>query len=75
MTIRGTDVRILLCTVVLAASACASESGYSGDASGVAAGSVEDTLQACLSRIPSDATEGQRMIAEKSCERDQATRK
>jgi hypothetical protein len=36
---------------------------------------VEDTLNACLSRIPSDASAGQRMLAEESCKRDQANRK
>lgn len=41
----------------------------------IAVGAVEDTLQACMARIPSDATAGQRMLAERSCERDQATRK
>ncbi len=40
-----------------------------------AAGSVEDSLQACLSRIPKDATAGQRMIAEQSCRRDESDRK
>lgn len=37
-----------------------------------AAGSVEDSLQACLARIPKDATSGQRMIAEQSCRRDES---
>jgi hypothetical protein len=41
----------------------------------LAAGSVEDTLQACLGRIPKDATTGQRMIAEQSCRRDEGDRK
>ena len=41
----------------------------------VAAGSVEDSLHACLARIPKDATIGQRMIAEKSCQRDEGDRK
>jgi hypothetical protein len=41
----------------------------------VAAGAVEDTLKACLSRIPSDASIGQRMVAETSCQRDEADRK
>ncbi|MGH7259336.1 MAG: hypothetical protein ACREI9_01485 [Nitrospiraceae bacterium] len=79
MTIRWIDVRILLPTLVLVAGACAADGGYSSSSSGnggsIAAGSVEDTLKACLSRIPSDASEGQRLIAEKSCERDQANRK
>ena len=41
----------------------------------LAAGSVEDSLQACLARIPKDATTGQRMIAEQSCRRDEGDRK
>lgn len=41
----------------------------------LAAGSVEDSLQACLARIPKDATGGQRMIAEQSCRRDEGDRK
>lgn len=40
-----------------------------------AVGSVEDSLQACLARIPKDATAGQRMIAEQSCQRDEGDRK
>ena len=39
-----------------------------------ASGAVEDTLKACLARIPKDATGGQRMIAQDSCKRDEATR-
>ena len=39
-----------------------------------ASGAVEDTLKACLARIPKDATGGQRMIAEESCNRDEGTR-
>lgn len=38
--------------------------------SSTAAGSVEDTLQACMTRIPKDAGLGQRLIAEQSCARD-----
>ncbi|TAJ08526.1 MAG: hypothetical protein EPO61_10575 [Nitrospirae bacterium] len=41
----------------------------------MAAGAVGDTLQACQARIPSDASAGQRMIAEQSCGRDQGDRK
>ena len=41
----------------------------------VAAGSVEDTLEACKGRIPSDASAGQKMLAEESCRRDQAARR
>lgn len=41
----------------------------------IAAGAVEDTLKACMARIPRDASIGQRMIAEKSCGRDESDRK
>ncbi len=41
---------------------------------GIAAGAVEDSLQACLARIPKDATAGQRLIAEQSCQRDEGDR-
>lgn len=78
MTIQRIDVRILLSTLILVTGACASDGGHAGPSGGsgaIAAGSVEDSLKACMSRIPSDASEGQRMIAEQSCERDQANRK
>ena len=45
------------------------------DVGNVAAGAVEDTLNACLSRIPTDASTGQRLIAETSCHRDEMDRK
>lgn len=38
-------------------------------------GVQKDTLQACVGRIPSDASAGQRMLAEQSCQRDDTTRK
>ena len=41
----------------------------------VAAGAVEDSLNACQARIPTDASAGQRMLAEESCRRDQANRR
>ncbi|MEC4890675.1 MAG: hypothetical protein RI101_11510 [Nitrospira sp.] len=40
----------------------------------VATGAVEDTLDACLARIPTNASAGQKMLAEESCRRDQAAR-
>jgi hypothetical protein len=55
-----------------------SSAGPSGSSTGlgrIAVGAVEDSLQACMARIPSDATSGQRMLAERTCERDQAGRK
>ncbi len=77
MTIQRIHVRILLSTLLLVAGACATDGGGGGGGGrdSIAAGSVEDSLSACLSRIPRDASEGQRMIAEESCERDQANRK
>jgi hypothetical protein len=41
----------------------------------IAAGAVEDTLKACIARIPKNASIGQRMIAEQSCGRDESDRK
>ena len=35
------------------------------------AGTQGDSLEACMARIPQDATSGQRMLAEETCERDQ----
>jgi hypothetical protein len=46
-----------------------------GELGMASAGAVEDTLMACLARIPKDATAGQRMLAEQSCQQDEATRK
>lgn len=42
--------------------------------SDVAAGAVEDSLRACLARIPQDASRGQRLIAEQTCHRDDGDR-
>jgi hypothetical protein len=36
----------------------------------VSQGTQGDSLDACLARIPSDATAGQRMFAEQTCQRD-----
>jgi hypothetical protein len=40
----------------------------------VASGAVEDTLKACLARIPEDASAGQRLLAEQSCAGEEGTR-
>ena len=40
----------------------------------VSPGAAEDTLKACLARIPEQATVGQRMMAEPTCEREEAGR-
>jgi hypothetical protein len=41
----------------------------------VSPGAAEDTLKACLARIPEQATVGQRMMAELTCEREEQIRK
>lgn len=41
----------------------------------ISAGAAEDTLGACIARIPKDASIGQVMIAEQSCWRDENDRK
>ena len=40
----------------------------------VSQGTQGDTLDACLARIPKDASESQRMLATLTCERDAKTR-
>lgn len=50
-------------------------SASAGDLGMVASGAVEDTLKACLARIPKDASIGQRMMAERSCQYDEGIRK
>ena len=41
----------------------------------IAAGVEEETLDTCISRIPQNATAGQRMLAEQTCRRDFSTRR
>jgi hypothetical protein len=41
----------------------------------VASGTPGDTLEACMARIPKDASAGQKMVAEGSCRRDEADRR
>lgn len=45
-----------------------------GDMNVMASGSVEDTLKLCLARIPKDASSGQRLLAEQSCQGAERTR-
>lgn len=40
----------------------------------LASGSAEDTLKACLARIPDGATYGQRLLAEETCKDEETTR-
>ena len=42
--------------------------------SDTASGAAEDTLKACVTRIPKDASIGQRMVAVESCQRDEGDR-
>lgn len=74
---------VVLSLSLLLLSACATEqtttssgSTQAASASGSmgAATSAYDSLQSCLSRIPSGGTAGNRMIAEESCRRDDALR-
>ena len=46
-----------------------------GEPAMMAAGAANDTLKACLARIPKDGSAGQRMLATQSCEQDEGTRK
>jgi hypothetical protein len=39
-----------------------------------AAGTVGDSLDACMARIPKDSSAGQKMLAEETCKRDQGVR-
>jgi hypothetical protein len=41
----------------------------------VSPGAVEDALKACLARIPENASVGQRILAELTCQREEETRK
>lgn len=45
-----------------------------GEMNVLASGSVEDTLKLCLARIPKDASAGQRLLAEQSCQGAERTR-
>jgi len=40
-----------------------------------ASGAAEDTLKACLARIPEDASAGQRLLAQQSCQGEEGTRR
>ena len=60
-----------------AGSSTPSNGSVSAEATGpnrVSQGTQGDSLSACLARIPSDATAGQRMLAERTCQRDAANR-
>ena len=58
-----------------AAGSAAGPGGQPAAVSGqVASGTFGDTLKACMARIPKDATSGQRMLAEVTCQRDEEGR-
>ena len=46
-----------------------------GELAVMASGAAEDTLKACMARIPELASAGQRMMAEQSCLGEEKTRK
>jgi hypothetical protein len=46
-----------------------------GELGVMASGAAEDTLKACMARIPEIASAGQRMLAEQSCAGEEETRK
>ena len=86
MADRSVNVFGVIALLGVMAGGCASEGtvGSSGTGSAsattknidlVASGAVEDTSNACLARIPNDASAGQKMLAEESCRRDQAARR
>lgn len=67
---------------MVAEQSCRSNDAYTQTVSGMAstksgnrasAGTQGDSLDACMSRIPKDASAGQRMLAESSCQRDLTT--
>ena len=77
----------LLGASALIISACATDSKPPADGSAAgpggqpaavagqaAAGTFGDTLEDCMARIPKDASSGQRMLAEVSCQRDEEGR-
>ncbi|MBH0197503.1 MAG: hypothetical protein HP494_18395 [Nitrospira sp.] len=46
-----------------------------GEGNALASGAAEDTLKACMARIPVVASVGQRMLAEQTCRGQEETRK
>ncbi len=46
-----------------------------GELGVMASGAAEDTLKACMDRIPEVASAGQRMLAEQTCTGEEETRK
>lgn len=76
----GLMLTLFVATILVTGCAGMESAGPSGTAAVAAkerpaVGSVEDSLKACLARIPKDASAGQRMFAEESCQRDEQNRK
>ncbi|MBY0249241.1 MAG: hypothetical protein K2Q17_16395 [Nitrospiraceae bacterium] len=46
-----------------------------GEGNALASGAAEDTLKACMARIPVVASVGQRMLAKQTCAGEEETRK
>lgn len=73
---------LVLASTLLVASCAGPKEGTGGAPSAPVAamerpatGTSDDSLAACMARIPEDASAGQRMFAEESCRRDEAGRK
>ncbi len=88
-TVQSAILLILLVASGLLSGSCAMQEGSTpvsgtvstaapstsvGGTGTAASGTQGDSLQACMARIPQDASAGQRMLAEQSCQRDQANR-
>lgn len=71
MTVQAEDQPTQISTAPVSTSAPAFKLGELGE---TASGAVEDSLKACMVRIPAGSTAGQRLIAEASCERDKTDR-
>lgn len=56
------------------ASSAGTTAAVTTGANRVSQGTQGDSMDACLARIPSDATAGQRMLAERTCQRDAENR-
>ena len=82
-------ISMLACLALAFGVSCATDGGGGGGSSAsssggstqaaaqpgdYAYGTTGDSKQACMDRIPSGASAGQRMLAEESCKRDEANR-
>ncbi len=71
MTAQAEDQPTQMLTAPVSTSAPTLQVGGLGE---TASGAVEDTIKACMARIPDGASSGQRLMAEASCERDKTDR-